>query len=689
MIIERNHSTSVDLQIAQDGENEWSLSPQSQRSIVLERRDIWAWYSYDAANQVYASLTITVIAPLLLTYLATNRGCADLDYGCDFNGDPVSSEESSTVNFLGVDVKPASYSSFVISLSVIIQFISFMLFGPAADYGTFRKTLLLVTATLGSTITILQSIIGFSKSNWLLVGVLFMITNTLFGLSIIYYNAYLPVLAEYHVRVVDGINAKDETQVEALVDDVENEMSAKGFAIGYCTSLISVSVALVILWRLQEVTTEEFGIVGTRNGNDMYEVDQRYNLRLTGLKVWSNQDDILYGIQLHYEGFGWANIIGTRSGTEEASDVNNTNYYEKLKAYSIDNMPTGLSFYRTRSALAERFGNTTAFQNEHTFNASSDLVLGGVLAYLDNEKTRVQGLNFYYFNPNGIHDTRGLCIALMFSGLWWLIGTCAGIGLNLRTFPGKTLPHWNLVALSLQRIYGTVVQARKLPNLWKFLIAYFIFSDGYNTISYTGVLIGMEIFDMTALSVGFMILILLITASVGNLFYWAIQVRYSLSAKEMLKIMIFVFILLCIWPLLGLSDVFGFGLIHVSELYIYVVIFGFHLGPIQSFARIILCNLIPVNCESEIFCLWEITDKGSSWVGPFVIGLLHQTAGMRYGFFYILGIFCVSIPVICSVDVEEGKKQAARTGKEVITRRSTRNSQTDSRETGWNKWSYM
>ena len=41
--------------------------------------------------------------------------------------------------------------------------------------------------------------------------------------------------------------------------------------------------------------------------------------------------------------------------------------------------------------------------------------------------------------------------------------------------------------------------------------------------------------------------------------------------------------------------------------------------------------------ESEFFAIYEISDKGSSWIGPLVVGALHGLTGnIRYSFVYLV-----------------------------------------------------
>ena len=79
-----------------------------------------------------------------------------------------------------------------------------------------------------------------------------------------------------------------------------------------------------------------------------------------------------------------------------------------------------------------------------------------------------------------------------------------------------------------------------------------------------------------------------------------------------------------------------------------------------GFGRSLTANLIPKGKENDLFSLFAITDKGSSWIGPAIIGVLSNFIGLRLPLIYVLIFFLVSIPLIYTIDIEEGMKQAGR-----------------------------
>ena len=69
------------------------------------------------------------------------------------------------------------------------------------------------------------------------------------------------------------------------------------------------------------------------------------------------------------------------------------------------------------------------------------------------------------------------------------------------------------------------------------------------------------------------------------------------------------------------------------------------MGSVNSFSRSLFSQLVPPGEEASYFGLYSISDKGSAFLGPFVISMIVQATGtMRWGFFYIL--FMIGLPLI-------------------------------------------
>lgn len=69
--------------------------------------------------------------------------------------------------------------------------------------------------------------------------------------------------------------------------------------------------------------------------------------------------------------------------------------------------------------------------------------------------------------------------------------------------------------------------------------------------------------------------------------------------------------------------------------------------------------LLRVNTVLFRYALFSITDKSSSFLGPLLVGLIADATGnIRYAFFFLTGMIWLAVPLLMSVNVERGRKDA-------------------------------
>lgn len=109
------------------------------------------------------------------------------------------------------------------------------------------------------------------------------------------------------------------------------------------------------------------------------------------------------------------------------------------------------------------------------------------------------------------------------------------------------------------------------------------------------------------------------------------------------------------YGMIGFLDL-GFGLVKQWEIFAFAFIYGGNLGNIQSYTRSMFADLIPTGHEAEFFALYEITDKGSSWMGPLVVSILYNAFGsLRLAFVYLTIVMLLPIVGLWKfVDYDKG-----------------------------------
>ena len=89
--------------------------------------------------------------------------------------------------------------------------------------------------------------------------------------------------------------------------------------------------------------------------------------------------------------------------------------------------------------------------------------------------------------------------------------------------------------------------------------------------------------------------------------------------------------------------------------------YGLAMGPMQGFSRTLFGSLIPRGNESAFFSLYEVTNKGSSFLGPLVLGAVAQgTGSMRLGLIYSIIMIALPLMALSSVDWARGSRLAAQ-----------------------------
>ena len=247
----------------------------------------------------------------------------------------------------------------------------------------------------------------------------------------------------------------------------------------------------------------------------------------------------------------------------------------------------------------------------------------------------------------------------------------------MRPRPGPPLPASKSKS-SIRRVLGYVIygcrmilatlsKARKLKDVMFFLAGWFLLSDGFTTITSTAIL-----FAKTTLGIGAaglaLIGILATTSGILGAILWprVLTPRLKFLKNSPHRTILFILSLslfIPIYGLLGFLPVFkhlGFGgLVNKNEIYGLAFAFGFLYGGVQGYCRSVFAELIPRGMEANMFALYAVTDKGSSAVGPAVVGLITDlTHEIRWAFAFLGIMIAGSIPLLAKVDVLRGKRGA-------------------------------
>ncbi|EZF31602.1 hypothetical protein H109_05722 [Trichophyton interdigitale MR816] len=276
--------------------------------------------------------------------------------------------------------------------------------------------------------------------------------------------------------------------------------------------------------------------------------------------------------------------------------------------------------------------------------------------------------------------TFSLRLVLFLIGLWWFIFTIPA-GLWLRPRPGPPLPEhvtrkdsswpWvDYVLFAWKSLGRTAMRARRLKDVVLFLAAWFLLSDGIATVSGTAVLFAKTQLKMELAALG-MINVITMISGVCGAFYWSYVSRLmGLRPSQTIIACICIFEIIPLYGLLGffppIRRLGVLGLQQPWEMYPLGAIYGLVIGGLSSYCRSFFGELIPHGFEASFYALYAITDKGSSFFGPAIVGAITDRYGeIRPAFFFLALLIIIPLPLMMLVDAERGKRDADLLVKEL------------------------
>jgi len=241
-------------------------------------------------------------------------------------------------------------------------------------------------------------------------------------------------------------------------------------------------------------------------------------------------------------------------------------------------------------------------------------------------------------------------VSALMAGLWAL-GFGAFTLSRLKQRPGKALPEGaTYIGTSLKTTWRTLQTIKEMKQMFLFLGSYFIFSDGASTIGSAAATFAMKEIHLSAAYVMVSILLVSVCAVIGGFVFSFVERRFKVRPKVLLLSSLVGMSFLPIYALIALTT--------STEFFFCAMLFGFFYGPMQAYTRAIFSEIIPEGREAEYFAFYEITDKGTAWLGPLVVTIVSTNTGsFRNAFGSLLVFFVLGSLVLLLYDDSLAKLQ--------------------------------
>lgn len=208
----------------------------------------------------------------------------------------------------------------------------------------------------------------------------------------------------------------------------------------------------------------------------------------------------------------------------------------------------------------------------------------------------------------------GLC------GIWWTIFSVVAFSW-LDVYPGRPMPlrasqgskasqlGW-MVRTGIAEQYAALRTMKQFPDVGMFLLSWMFLSDASSTATSMAVLVA-DALGLSIVQQGAAAVVGLFAAGIGMTVYrFLVKQDFLTPFWALITNIAMLTVSVCFVPFIT----------EAWQVYIIAGIAGLNVGSVASFTRSILSTMIPDGMQSNFFAVYELTQKGTSWIGPLVIG---------------------------------------------------------------------
>jgi UMF1 family MFS transporter len=241
-------------------------------------------------------------------------------------------------------------------------------------------------------------------------------------------------------------------------------------------------------------------------------------------------------------------------------------------------------------------------------------------------------------------------IAFASVAIWWAVFTIPILRVVReppRLLEPDELKKMSPIGASIGRVVETFKSIRQHRQVFLFLLAFWCYNDGINTIIKMATTYGAEI----GIGANHLIGALLLVQFLGIPFTFAYgALAHRIGTKNGIYFALVIYT--------GIS-VFGYFMTQAWQFWALACAVAVVQGGSQALSRSLYSTLVPRGKSSEFFGFYAISGKFGNILGPFIFSLVSQLAGgSRLSILALIVFFVGGIFLLSRVDVEEGRRAA-------------------------------
>lgn len=312
--------------------------------------------------------------------------------------------------------------------------------------------------------------------------------------------------------------------------------------------------------------------------------------------------------------------------------------------FIISNLSTGAAMVFYNAYLPEI---TTEDQRDKVSSR------GFALGYLGGGLLLALNFVFILLAPQlGISQGMAVRLSLLSAGIWWG-------GFALITFrrlktraPAKQLPAGkSFLTVGFTQLASTFRELRRLRSTLKYLVGYLFYNDGIQTvIGAAAVFLEQELFGKANPVFSLKIFLMVqFVAIFGALLFE--RIANALGTKNA------ILVALVIWSALV---IYAYGYFRTqTHAWIMAAVIAIVLGGSQALSRSLFSRMIPRGREASFFSFYEVSERGTSWLGPLVFSIVvARTGSYRQAILSLIFFFVVGMVILFFTNTDKAVHEA-------------------------------
>jgi len=242
-------------------------------------------------------------------------------------------------------------------------------------------------------------------------------------------------------------------------------------------------------------------------------------------------------------------------------------------------------------------------------------------------------------------------VSFLSVAVWWAVFTLPILLLVKETPTAHKAGPLQAIGQGVRQLIDTAREIRALRVLLLFLIAYWLYIDGVNTVIKTAVFFGARVLALEQATLVTALLVTQFVAFPAALAFGWLGERIGPRPAILFGLVVYLAAIVYAWRWLQDSN----------DFYVLAVAVGLVQGGVQSLSRSLYARLVPVSKTAEFFGFFNMVGKFAAILGPMLMSLtvvLIEGADARDSILALSLLFLAGGFLLSRVDVRAGEAAA-------------------------------